>query len=125
MIDGLRGTLREDYHAIMNQNPRTNPKEKSKEEVQLDEENKNVEILMKEDIYAHFKEFEFTRLIRNPKVVEKLVYKFFEIDPKRIRDTMHLKIVLPYTDRRLFSNFRDYKITYDQLLSRVEKIRFG
>jgi hypothetical protein len=42
---------------------------------------------MKEDIFERLKEFEFTRLVKNPKIVEKLVYKFFEKDPKRIRDT--------------------------------------
>ena len=80
---------------------------------------------MNKNVNEHFKEFEFTKLVRTPKIVESLVYKFFEKDPKRIRDTQHLKIALPFCDRRLFMNFREYKITYDQLLSRVEKIRFG
>jgi hypothetical protein len=44
-------------------------------------------MLMKEDIFSCLKEFEFTRLVKNPKIAEQLVYKFFEKDPKRIRDT--------------------------------------
>ena len=46
-------------------------------------------------------------------MVEQLALKLFEKEPKRIRDTKHLKIALPYADRRLFMNFREHKITYD------------
>ena len=87
MIEGLKGTLREDILVKFNENAHLVPKEKSKEETQLELEAKNAEMLMKEDIINCLKEFEFTRLVKNPKIIEQLVYKFFEKDPKRIRDT--------------------------------------
>ena len=87
MIEGLRGTLHDDILAKFNENAHLVPKEKTREENQLELEAKNAEMLMKDDIFSCLKEFEFTRLVRDPKIVEQLVYKFFEKDPKRIRDT--------------------------------------
>lgn len=87
MIEGLRGTMHDDILTKFNENAHLVPKEKSKEETQLELDAKNAEMLMKADIFSCLKEFEFTRLVRDPKIVEQLVYKFFEKDPKRIRDT--------------------------------------
>ena len=51
MINGLRETLRDDFLLLYNENSqKIKPKEKNKEDIQIEIDNKNLDILMNADI---------------------------------------------------------------------------
>jgi hypothetical protein len=82
-------------------------------------------LLLRGDVTKKLKQFEFTKHVRDNYILDDLVHKIYEQDPKRILDTQHLKLAIRFCDKSLYQKFRDYQITYDQLLSRVEEARFG
>lgn len=72
------------------------------------------------------KQYEFLKLLQNPRVLSDIAYKIYEKDPKRIScGQVHFKNSLAHCDKHLYQQFRDGKITCDQLLARIEEKRFG
>lgn len=45
-----------------------------------------MELLIKGDVNATLKQFEFTKILANPLLLDELIHKIYETDPKRIRD---------------------------------------
>lgn len=84
-----------------------------------------IRLLLEGDVQSGLKQYEFTKLMHNPEIVDDLAFRIYERDPKRIRDLQHFKQTLKYCEKRLYVKFRTGKLTFDQLLSRVEESRFG
>lgn len=52
----------------------------------MDVEKMSVKILLDADLKNHLKQFEFLKLVRQPKVLEDLTFGIYERDPGRIKD---------------------------------------
>lgn len=63
--------------------------------------------------------------MHNQEIVDDLAFKIYEKDTRRITDLTHFKSTLKHCEKGLFIKFRNGKLTYDQLLARVEESRFG
>ncbi len=70
-------------------------------------------MLLKEDLYTNVKQYEFIKLMQNPKVLDDVAHKIYERDPSKILDRVHFKYSLKFSDKDLYMKFRDGKITYD------------
>lgn len=75
----------------------------TKEEIKYDQNKKYLEMVLTGDLSTCMKEYEFTKLIHDPQFVEEWVFKLYEKEPKRIRDTQHLKLAIPYCDKKMYS----------------------
>eukprot|EP00347_Sterkiella_histriomuscorum_P010689 403375302 len=125
MLDALRQECKDENSYFVSSTFNFDNKRQSADMDQLYEHIALINRLMKEDLYTTMKQYEFIKLIQNQKVLDDVAHRLYERDPIKIKDQVHFKQSLKYSDKDLYMKFRDEKITYDQFLARVEEKRFG
>lgn len=68
---------------------------------------------MTSDVVNSMKQYEFIKLINNPKILSDVSHKIYEKNPLRIKNQTHFKATLKHCDKFIFTQFRDEHITYD------------
>ncbi|TNV86179.1 hypothetical protein FGO68_gene11142 [Halteria grandinella] len=125
MLNAIRASLKNDFKVFKDQISDSGFVSRTAEMIKFEIHQQAVRLLLDGDISTGLKQFEFTKLMHNQEIVDDLAFKIYERDTKRIRDLQHFKNTLKFCEKGLFIKFRNGKLTYDQLLARVEESRFG
>lgn len=125
MLNAIRSSLKNDFKVFRDEVSDTGLVTKTAEMIKHELHQQAIKLLLDGDISTGLKQFEFTKLMHNQPIVDDLAFKIYERDTSRIKDLSHFKNTLKFCEKGLFIKFRNGKITYDQLLARVEESRFG